>query len=289
MEAENSRAAFLKIQRTANNQQYKFPVAPEDCVGPEGASFMFGGVGMAIGLLALEARLERPVVWGTCQYLGPAAPGQALTLDVSAPRVGKNLIQAQVDAVVDSNPIYRLTAVLGSGRESFSYIWRKPPKVPPPECVDTVTHWRGSGGLHSRFEVRPVNGRFGTDRLAHPEPEGRLTMWVRPYDALIDLSCLATLADYVPAGIGNALGLHAGGRSLDNTFRLVGIPETQWVLVDVQIDVISDGLVHGQIALYSDRGELMAIGSQSLMLVFHNPIDSKGLEQLKEALGDISR
>lgn len=280
--------AFLEIEGAPKAEQHDFRVKPEDCVGPEGTRFMFGGVGMAVGLLALEARFERPVVWGTCQYFAPAAPGDILKLNVSAPRVGKNLIQAQVDAFVGESSVYRLVGVLGSGRESFSHTWRKAPETPPPETVESVAHWRGSDGLHSRFEVRPVRGRFGTERISHPEPEGRLTMWVRPHDAPIDLSCLATLADYVPTGIGNALGLHAGGRSLDNTFRFVSLPATQWVLVDVQIDVIAEGLVHGQIALYSDGGELMALGSQSLMLVFHQPVDPADLLQLKSKLDGLS-
>lgn len=283
MTSNSQKETFVAIQKGPVRGQYLFPVEEGHCVGPNGTPFMFGGVGMAIGVSALEATYDKPVVWATCHYLGPAIPGDLLNIDVSALRQGKNLTQAQVAASIGGNPVYALCAALGNGREAFSHTWRGAPDVPSPAELDTVPHWRGSGGLHSRFESRPVTGRFGLDRIGHPQPEGKLIMWMRPRDAKVDLACLAILADYVPAGIGSALGMNAGGRSLDNTLRVVGLRQTDWVLVEIGIEAITRGLVHGRVALYSEDRHLMALGSQSLMLNIHDRGNIDDLQKLQSA------
>jgi hypothetical protein len=45
---------------------------------------------------------------------------------------------------------------------------------------------------------------------------------------------LAILGDYVPFGIGQALGLMGGGNSLDNTLRVYRLAPTEWVLLDIR-------------------------------------------------------
>ncbi len=285
MTSSSDKDSFVVLRRSGGPGQYGFLVEQGHCVGPNGAPFMFGGVGMAIGVSALEATFGRPVVWATCHYLGPAVPGDQLHIDVSALREGKNLIQAQTAVSLDGKAVYSMSAALGNGREAVSHIWRRPPDIPSPGELETVPHWRGAGGLHSRFEVRPVKGRFGLDRVGNPQPEGKLIMWMRPRDAAVDLACLAILADYVPAGIGSALGMNAGGRSLDNTLRVVGVRPTDWVLVEIGIEAITRGLVHGQIALYSEDRHLMALGTQSLMLNIH---DRENIGDLQNLQSDIA-
>jgi acyl-CoA thioesterase len=142
------------------------------------------------------------------------------------------------------------------------------PDVAAPDDCEPSAHWRGEvEGLHSRIEVRVAQGRYGSDRDGAPAEDGRLTLWIRPREGhAIDASMLAIMADFVPSGIGNALGLNAGGNSLDNTIRVRRLVATQWVLCDIRISGIHGGFGHGAMQLFAEDGELMATASQSVIV-----------------------
>ncbi|MDZ7733073.1 MAG: thioesterase family protein [Acidimicrobiia bacterium] len=92
-------------------------------------------------------------------------------------------------------------------------------------------------------------------------------LWVRlPQGLEVTGAALAILGDFVPFGIGQALGVGAGGKSLDNTLRVVSLVPTEWVLLDVHIHAISRGFGHGRVHLWSEDGTLLAIASQSAIV-----------------------
>jgi acyl-CoA thioesterase len=82
---------------------------------------------------------------------------------------------------------------------------------------------------------------------------------------------LAILGDYVPFGVGQALGKHAGGTSLDNTLRVARLVPTEWVLLDIQVHTIQEGFGHGLVHLWAEDGTLLAIASQSCIVRFWTP------------------
>ena len=64
----------------------------------------------------------------------------------------------------------------------------------------------------------------------------RSALWARLPDVLeMSAATLAILGDYVPFGIGQALGMQAGGNSLDNTLRMGTLVPTAWVLLDIRV------------------------------------------------------
>lgn len=77
---------------------------------------------------------------------------------------------------------------------------------------------------------------------------------------------LAIMADFVPSAVGPALGVNAGGNSLDITFRLCRWVPTDWVLCDITIYGMHAGIVHGATRMFSRDGVLMATASQSLIV-----------------------
>jgi len=79
----------------------------------------------------------------------------------------------------------------------------------------------------------------------------------------VDATALGILGDFVPMAIGQALGLAAGGNSLDNTIRIVKLVPTKWVLLDIQIDAVARGFGHGRVNMFAEDGTLMATASQS--------------------------
>jgi acyl-CoA thioesterase len=259
---------FFDLRATHNPHRWYLPVEPSVCVGPPGSPFMFGGVGMASAVAAMERTCGRPLIWATAQYLSYARPPSVVDLDVWTPAEGKYNTQARVIGHVEDKEIFTVNAALGERPSPLSEQWEKMPDAPPPEDCEPAEHWRAAeGGLHSRMEVRIAKGRYGRDREGHPQVDGRTLMWARPReDFAIDSTMLAIMADFVPQGVGNALGKNAGGNSLDNTLRIRRIVPTDWVLCEIRIMGVHGGFAHGAMSLYARDGELMASASQSLIV-----------------------
>ena len=100
---------------------------------------------------------------------------------------------------------------------------------------------------------------------------------------LLDMSApaLAILGDYVPFGIGQALGKLGGGNSLDNTLRVAQVVPTEWVLVDVRVHAIRNGFGHGLVHLWSHDGTLLATASQSTIVRHWNEERMAVLRQVR--------
>lgn len=258
---------FFDLRPTHNPHRWYMPVDPSICVGPPGNVFMFGGVGMGSAVAALERTTGRPLICGTAQYLGYARPPSVVDIDVWTPVEGKHITQANAKIHMDDREIISVSAALGARPSDLIGQWQEAPPAPPPEDCEASDHWRGAEGLHSRLEVRMVKGRRGFDRVGAPEPDGRIQLWARPREGYaIDASMLAVLADFVPQGVGSALGQNAGGNSLDNTLRIRRVAPTDWVLCDIRISGVAGGFAHGAMSLFSQDGELMATASQSLIV-----------------------
>ena len=261
-------ASFFDLRATHNPHRWFLPVTPSICVGPAENKFMFGGVGLASAIRAMEQTTGRPVVWATAQYLSYAQPPSVVDLDVHTPAAGKYSSQARVTGHVDDREVLTVNAALGQRPSELSQQWLTIPEAPPPLDCPPAEHWRGDDdGIHSRMEVRVAKGRYGTARDGVEDPDGRLRLWVRPCQALpMDSGLLAIMADYVPGAVGNALGRNAGGNSLDNTLRIRRIVQTEWTLLDIAIHGVHGGFAHGAMALFAQDGELMATASQSLIV-----------------------
>jgi acyl-CoA thioesterase-2 len=259
---------FFDLRATHNPHRWFMPLSPAVCVGRADNLFMFGGVGLASAIGAMERTCGRPVIWATAQYLSYARPPSVVDLDVWTPAVGKHITQARVIGHVGDKEIFTVNAALGARPSEFSRQWLAMPDAPRPEDCEPADHWRGVGhGLHSRIEVRVAKGRYGADRDGNPEEDGRSLLWIRPRERFaIDASMLAIMADFVPSGIGNALGRNAGGNSLDNTLRVRRIVPTEWVLCDIRILGVHGGFGHGAMYLFAQDGELMATASQTLIV-----------------------
>ncbi len=264
---------FFDLKATHNPHRWYLPLHAGLCVGPPGNVFMFGGVGMASAISAMERTCDRPVIWATAQYLSYARPPSIVDLDVWVPAHGKHNSQARVIGHVGDKEIFTVNAALGSRESELSHQWVQAPDVPGPDDCRLAQHWRSeSDHLHSRVEVRVAKGRYGPERKdSGLSADGQLIIWVRPLgDIAIDSSFLAIIADFIPSGIGNALGRMAGGNSLDNTIRYRRIVPTDWVLCDIRIQSIHGGFGQGSMALYAQSGELMATASQSLIIRMHD-------------------
>lgn len=266
--------SIIALDAGATPTQFTLAVTPHLCVGHPDSQFLFGGAGMAAGLAAIEAATGRPTVWAAAQYLSYARPETTLTLDVAVPVSGKYTSQARVVARVDGNEILTVNAALGARPGAPEAQWAVMPDVPPPAACPAIDfNWvRRPDDINASFEQRVAAGRFGAARAeGGPSPDGVARLWVRPRGGAgpIDRIALAVMADFLPSGIGNALGTAAGGNSLDNTIRFAGLVPTEWVLADIRIHAASQGFVHGRVHLFAENGALLAAASQSMILRVH--------------------
>jgi acyl-CoA thioesterase-2 len=256
--------AFYAPRPTHNPLRFVLPVERHLCVGPPDRKFMFGGVGLASSVTALEAATGRPLIWATAQYLSYAHPGAIVDIDVHHPVVGRSVSQARVVAHVGESEIITVNAALGRREELHSRQFAPMPEVPSPEACETREFdFREAKDLHDRFEMRPI------PRVAH-EDDGRSRMWIRPREPEpLTSGLLAVVADYVPSAIRSALDRPAGANSLDNTLRVVRIEpgaRADWMLCDTQLFAIAAGFVHGRMHIFTRHGHLLATAGQSGIL-----------------------
>ncbi len=263
--------SLIQLETTADPHRFALPVTSAVCVGAPGSQFLFGGAGLAVSVAALEAATGRPAVWAAAQYLSYARPSMRLDLDVVVPVMGHHSAQARCTGHVGETEILTVNAALGARPGDVSMQWPRAPAAPPPlDCPPMPYNWaRADDDIHAHLELRTASGRYGSERtVGGVSPDGRTLLWARPRDrgVVIDRVTLAVLADFLPSGVGNAIGSIAGGSSLDNTIRFARIVPTEWVLLDTHIEAVHAGFVHGSMRLFADDGTLMALGSQSMIL-----------------------
>ena len=134
-----------------------------------------------------------------------------------------------------------------------------------------------------RFESKLAGARPYWELNGVPG-SGNASLWVRlPELGDASAALLAIIGDFVPFGIGQALGQTAGGNSLDNTLRVARRVPTEWVLADVRVHAVADGFGHGLVHLWAENGTLLGTASQSTIVRAHGPVDHERVPELAEA------
>jgi len=256
---------FLGLEPTHNPNRWFLPVVPGLSTGH---GFLFGGCGLGAAIEAMEATTGRPLIWATAQYLSYARPPSFLDIDVTVPVSGRATSQARAVAHVAETEVLTVNAALGARDIAASGSWVQRPDVPRPEdCSVRTFRFEVEDSIMQRLEVRVASARDFTTFDGQPSADGRSSLWARIPELLEpSAATLAILGDYVPFGIGQALGQMAGGNSLDNTLRIGRIVPTEWVLIDVRIETIANGFGHGHVYLWAEDGTLMATASQSTIV-----------------------
>jgi acyl-CoA thioesterase len=248
---------WLGLQPTHNPMRWYLPVVPGISTA---GGFLFGGCGLGAAISALEGTTGRPVVWATAQYLSFARPGSIMDIDVTVAVSGRQTTQARAVGHVGGTEILTVNAALGTRDFLESGQWVVRPDVPPPDdCPARESNAGVTDSILSRLDQRwALEGGTG---------DGRCAVWSRMPDLLkVSAPALAVLGDYVPLGLGVTLDHEVASNSLDNTVRVSSIVPTEWVLLDIRVDMVSNGFGHGQVHLWAEDGTLMATASQSALI-----------------------
>lgn len=260
---------LIALERLDAPGRFRLPVERPICVGPPGNVFLFGGLSLGAALTALEAFTGRPALTASVQFLSAIRAGETLDLALETPLPGRNVTQARAVGRVGEREIFTVLAALGGHGEDFSHQWAAAPDVPAPEACAPARFWpygQAEGGLTERLEMRlPAGPRGELTPSGEVQESSRRVFWLRTREDMpIDACLLAMFADFVPYALASALGGGLGGTSLDNTLRIRRVVQTPWVLCDARIHGAGARIAHGDIRLYAQTGELMAIGSQSM-------------------------
>jgi len=256
---------FLGLTPSHNPYRWSMEITPQVCTM---GGFLFGGCGLGAAISALEATSGRQTVWATSQYLNFARPGEVMDVDVTLAVTGHQISQGRVVCHVGNREILTVNAALGDRPFEHSGQWELMPDVPPPaECPDRQYRLETDDSIASRLEERMAKGRRPDD-LPGPQGDGQTLMWAKIPEVLdgVDATTLAILGDFVPMGVGQALGIRGGGNSLDNTLRVARLVPTEWVLLDIRVHAAERGFGHGLVHMFAEDGTLLATASQSCII-----------------------
>lgn len=88
---------LYELQATDDSHVWRLPITKDLCAGPSSMEpFMYGGMGLAAGIGAMERVVGRPVIWSSAQYLSFANLGHTLELTVEVPSLGRTVAHARV-------------------------------------------------------------------------------------------------------------------------------------------------------------------------------------------------
>lgn len=182
-----SESRFIDLKSTHNPHRFYLPVEDRLCVGPPGKKFLFGGVGLATAITALERTTGRPCIWATAQYLSFANPPDIIDVDVRVPMAGKNITQARVLGHIKDREIFTVNAAVGARDSEHSHQWLTKPDVPPPERCPAMPRFDETvEDLHAFLDMRVARGRYARGRQVEGgrSEDGHVVLWGRAHPSI---------------------------------------------------------------------------------------------------------
>jgi acyl-CoA thioesterase II len=259
---------FLGLEPSHNPFRWTLPIADRVCTW---GGFLFGGCGLAAAISALEGTSGRQAIWATGQYLSYAKPGEVMDIDVTIAVEGHQITQARAVGHVGNREILTVNAALGDRPGMPAGQFEPMPAVGRPDDYRPRVHVAPDRGpsINDHLEQRIVKGRDPDDRDG-THGDGQVVVWARIPNLIqgVDTTALAILGDFVPMGVGEALGVKGGGNSLDNTLRVLRLVPSEWVLLDIRVHGVERGFGHGLVHMFAEDGTLMATASQSCIVRF---------------------
>lgn len=225
--------------------------------------FIYGGCGIALGLVSIERRTGRPPVWAAAQFLSYAGVGTPLAIEVTETVRGHQLSQARALVGTTDREILRVQASLGERAFATEGRWVHPPRVPAPdECPDVDRWYAVEGTAAVRLDMREP------EIPSDPAESGRAAYWMRAPELGERWSSLklALVADTMMTGVSRVLGETLGGNSLDNTLRVVEREDSEWILVEHRVESVATGFASATSYLWTPDGALLCIASQTARL-----------------------
>lgn len=230
-----------------------------------GSGSLHGGSAFGAAIEAMVATIGRPLSWATAQFVTHARAGSMLDLEVEVAAEGHRVTQARARLLHHGEEVLSAMGAFGHRPFDIEHTWVTPLGVPLPE--DCLPRPSGREGLVRLWDSRVAAGRM-PDQLDGVLGSGRSASWCRLVNGPRSVTAgdLAVMGDFTMLEVHDALGFVGTGNSLDNTLRVATLTESEWVLVDAQMSMVSHGFASVTAHLWSDRGDLLGVASQTLAL-----------------------
>ncbi|WP_284124216.1 thioesterase family protein [Parerythrobacter aestuarii] len=250
------RFPFWRVVPGEQSGTYILPVMPPATAGPDGAPHIMGGVALAAIVDAMQLDSELPLLWAQVQFLGATQHAEELLVSVEQCGGGQSVAQYAASAQVNGRPTHRAGGALGYREPNEQTLFAAMPELVGPDNATPVEISHSSpGGLPDQFEYRVA---------LHDEDRGVHATWTRSRaDFAIDAGWLAIISDLFLGGHPAA----RGGFSLDAMFRFVQGADPGWVLSVTEFAAFDRGVVHGSARHFAEDGRLLAISSQTGVLL----------------------
>lgn len=232
----------------------------------------FGGLVAALVYEAMRTKVpaERPPRSLAITFVGPAAPDVPISFEVEVLREGKAVSQVLGRAVQDGQVVTIVQGSFGAGRESRIVV--KSEQAPQAKAVDECQEMPYIANVTPEFtRYLAMRWAFGGMPFSN-NPSREMGGWVRLRDQdsaePINEAHLLALVDAWPPAVLSHLSSPAPGSSLTWTIEFVQpvgeLSTLDWCLYRAQIEHARDGYGHVAAALWSPKGELLAISRQTV-------------------------
>jgi acyl-CoA thioesterase len=228
---------------------------------------LYGGTGLAVSVVALEAATQRDVLWCSTQFVSQPFLGDTVTWEAERLAIGKRAAQVLVRASANDQTSFVAIGSTGIATDDgLTGQYVPMPDVSAPD--ESPAHISGmpvepsADSWTKHIEMRAA-------QLQGDNPP-TVAFWARRRDGGAHTpAVLAFIADMVPVAVARAAGKMGAGSSLDNSMRFKGgVADTSWVLIELHGELANGGFGHGSLRVWTDQGELIATGSQTASMRF---------------------
>ena len=258
---------FLRLEKCTDNH---FKLKVEARISTAG-NFLYGGSALAASIEAAETQTGNPIIWISNQYLTYSSPGDELDLKISYGAVGNSITQLQLQGSVEDRVVFIAQGGFGSKKEGASYGFKQSPMpcVRPPEDSSAYSMYENKliaqDHIYQHIELRkthPINKETSPTQML---------LWARiPDYCSSNASYLALVGDCIPGTMLTILNRLSAGISLDNSLRVIKPVVSDWVLLEVNVDGIFNGIGHASCNIWSQNGELSAVATQSFVITTYD-------------------
>lgn len=248
---------FLSIEAGVERGHHQMKIG-DHLVGGMGG--IFGGCAVAASAVCMERMASKPIRWLTVQFSGSTGSGDLIDLHCEQHSSGRHLSQMEVRASVEGRRAWTALGVVGERPADEPTLFLTAPTVPEPVTLAPYD-FRQTTGLVSELDCRPVPSPNATT-------DGVAVFWVRHpgvTDSTLVMGSIA--ADIIPLALSAAMGEPVFGSSLDNTFRVVDLTSTSWILVRSRVESLAGGMGNVTFELWSEERHLVAIASQTCAVI----------------------
>lgn len=236
---------------------------------------LYGGSAVAVSVAAMEAETGAEARWMTVQFVGTATLGERIECDTEVLATGRRVRQVRVTGRVEDRVVFSGVGAAADAKPGgYAGQFEAMPDVPAPEDSPPFDFLRRFHGHRSTEGFECITEfRWALQPQPPESMGGRVALWARVIDHEATPALLGFVADFVPMSVARAGGRLGAGTSLDNTIRFGPRVTPEWVLVDLDPHLATDGYGHGTVHLWSPDGVLLATGSQTASMLFFDGAD----------------